>query len=196
METGSLKTLWVKTFGTLDVESADPNVSYRPTVQRTLPFQEVLRLSVNTPAKNPKSPANLEADDGSDTSYDLLEEIGSGGMGLVHRARQKRLGRVIAVKTLLSEADEENVESFVAEGMITAHLDHPNIVPVHDLVQEQDGQWLLAMKLVGGLSWRDLLHPKTAAQKKAAAKYDLQDHFQILIDVCNAVAFAHNKGIV
>lgn len=196
MEEGSIKTLWMKTFASLDVEGADPKLSYRPTLDRTLPFKEVLRLSANSPAKNLKKPQKAETNGHSDSSYDLLEEIGSGGMGLVHRARQNRLGREIAVKTLLSEADDENIESFVAEGMITAHLDHPNIVPVHDLVQEGDGQWMLAMKLVGGLSWRDLLHPRTPAQEKEAAKYDLQDHFQILIDVCNAVAFAHNKGIV
>jgi serine/threonine protein kinase len=190
MKSAQVHSIWMQTLGGKDIEAANPALSYRPPIDRTMPFREVLQL-VDGLAETPK-----EDKDSGDTSYHLLEQIGAGGMGVVHRARQKRLGRLIAIKTLAPGADELAIENFVAEAMVTAHLDHPNIVPVHDLEEGPSGQWFLAMKLVGGLSWKDLLHPRTAEHKEKAQVMDLQDHFQILIDVCNAVAFAHNKGIV
>ena len=131
------------------------------------------------------------------TGYELLQEIGRGGMGVVFRPLQASLRREIAIKVVRPDAASPETESsFLSEAMVTGLLDHPNIVPVYDLAPSPEGGVRLAMKLVGGTSWKALLHPKGPDQTRRAALVDLSGHLQILISVCNAVAFAHSKGIV
>ncbi len=141
-------------------------------------------------ATTPEAPAGGQA-------FDLQDEVGRGGMGVVYRARQRSLARDVAVKVILPEQRSPQAEArFLAEAMVNAALDHPNIVPVHELARDQDGAVFLAMKLVGGHSWRRLLHPRDDGERAAAAAYDLEGHLAILQSVANAVAFAHSKGIV
>ncbi len=129
--------------------------------------------------------------------YDILSEIGRGGMGVIYRARQGSLRRDVAIKQIIPEQANENAKGkFVSEALVTGVLDHPNIVPVHELGQTADGNVFLSMKLVGGTEWKDLLHPKTDDEKSKAAEHDEQSHISILLNVCNAIAFAHSKGIV
>ncbi|BBM86273.1 serine/threonine protein kinase [Candidatus Uabimicrobium amorphum] len=126
--------------------------------------------------------------------YEILDEIARGGMGVVFRGKQHSLQREVAIKKMMDN-DKNKKSSFVFESLVTAFLDHPNIVPVYELKQSSQ-QIMLAMKLVGGVPWSSLLHPKTAEQRKMAASYDTQDHINILFSVMNAVDFAHSKKIV
>jgi len=129
--------------------------------------------------------------------FQILSEIGRGGMGVVYRARQASLDREVALKAILPGQTSDSARSkFLAEALVTGVLDHPNIVPVHELGRTPDGDVFLAMKLVGGTSWKDLLHPVTDAHREKAKAYDLEGHVGILLNVCNAVAFAHTKGVV
>ena len=129
--------------------------------------------------------------------YALLAKIGEGGMGVVWRARQESLGREVAIKALRSEIDTpEARQRFVAEAVITGSLDHPNVVPVHELGVGTNGEVFLAMKLVDGHAWNDLLHPQTADHHAAAQAFDLRRHLDVLSQVANAVAFAHSRGVV
>lgn len=129
--------------------------------------------------------------------FQLLEEIGRGGMGVVWKARQASLARDVAVKLIKAEAvNERSRRGFVAEALVNGVLDHPNIVPVHELGTTAQGEAFLAMKLVGGTAWDRLLHPRTAAERTRAETYDLDKHLAVLEAVANAVAFAHSRGIV
>ncbi|BBM86176.1 serine/threonine protein kinase [Candidatus Uabimicrobium amorphum] len=129
----------------------------------------------------------------SNSGYQDFKEINRGGMGVIYCARQSKLSRDVAVKKMLPEAQKNK---FLAESLVTAYLDHPNIVPIHDIEENENGEILLAMKLVKGMSWKQLLYPKTPEEKEKAKPYDLNVHLQILLNVCDAISYAHSKGIV
>ena len=130
---------------------------------------------------------------------EIEDEIGAGGMGKVFRARQMSLDRHVALKRLTPNDNlPDAVSHFESEACITAVLDHPNIVPVHDMGQDADGSVFYSMKLIEGTPWDDLLY-KRAPGSVAAPEgddRDLRAHLEILLEVANAVAFAHSKGII
>lgn len=121
--------------------------------------------------------------------------IGKGGQATVRRVHDKKLDRTLAMKVLHPElcgrADE--VGRFVDEARITAGLEHPHVPAVHDLGVGDDGAHFFTMKLVEGETLAELLSPK---------KFDASDDFQlyralqVLIKVCEAVAFAHSRGVI
>ncbi len=120
--------------------------------------------------------------------YELRDEIGRGGMGVVYRAQQASLGREVAVKMILrgqlaSQADRERFE---AEAQAAARLDHPGIVPVYE-VGEIDGRPYFSMKLVGGTTLAQLLADGPLPPREAAA---------ILAKVARAIHFAHMRGVL
>src|SRR4051812_40031836 len=96
-----------------------------------------------------KSPPDKPEPETSPPGYRLIEEIGRGGMGVVHRAFDTRLNREVAIKLLQSDgAQEAGVARFRTEALITGQLQHPGIPPVHELSTMPDGGPFLAMKLV------------------------------------------------
>lgn len=125
---------------------------------------------------------------GADADYELLEIIGQGGMGVVYQARQTAIDRPIALKMLHRESagDGQARAGFLAEAVVTGGLEHPNIVPVHDLGSDAAGNLFFSMKRVEGRTWREALR---AGQPIAEA-------VEVLERVCDAVAFAHSRGIL
>ncbi|BBM86278.1 serine/threonine-protein kinase [Candidatus Uabimicrobium amorphum] len=140
----------------------------------------------------PKSRARIQASFNTEEDYQNYQEINRGGMGIIYRAEQTKLKREIAIKKTLPQVEKNK---FLAESLVTAYLDHPNIVPIYEMEQNNSGDILLAMKLVKGISWKDLLYPQTSEHKEKAKEYNLQKHLEILINVCNAVNYAHSKGV-
>jgi hypothetical protein len=125
---------------------------------------------------------------GGAESYEIVAPLGKGGMGEVFRAVQRSLGREIALKQVTSD-DPSAVDYFLSEARVTARLSHANIIPVHALGRAPGGRPILAMKLVDGATWDELLH-------RDGAPRDLAEHLRIFISVCNAVAFAHEEGFL
>ena len=121
-------------------------------------------------------------------SYEVIDELGRGGMGVVFRARQVGLRREVAIKRV-GAPHAAIRERFLAESRVAGRLDHPGIVPVYDLLVAENGDVALVMKLVRGTSWKEILHPGAGG-----AHRDLEFHLGVLISVCDAVAFAHSKG--
>ena len=120
--------------------------------------------------------------------YELLEEIGRGGMGVVFRARQISLDREVAVKMILRArlANEADLRRFLAEASATAKLEHPNIVPVYE-VGDLDGRPYFSMKLVHGQTLADKAKGNPLPQRRAA---------RIVAAAARAIAVAHRAGVL
>ncbi len=120
--------------------------------------------------------------------YELLEEIGHGGMGVVYRAKQLSLGREVAVKMILRDrlASEADRRRFFIEAEATAKLAHPGIVPVYE-VGEFDGRPFFSLQLVKGV---------TLAQKIVNGPLPQRDGVRLIIPICRAVHYAHEHGIL
>ncbi len=123
------------------------------------------------------------------TKYDLREMLGRGGMGTVYRAFDRELGRDVALKVLAIEDSKEWPEGrdrLVREARIVARLEHPGIVPVHDVGTLPDGRVYYAMKLVRGERLDAHLGPSLSRSERLA----------IFERICDAVAFAHAHGVM
>jgi hypothetical protein len=133
---------------------------------------------------------------GEEAEFEVLRLIGRGGMGVVYAALQGSLRREVALKMVLQEHARTPgaAQRFLHEALVTGDLDHPNIVPVHNLGRDTEGNLYLAMKLVRGTPWDRLLHAN--ARDPAEAARSLRGHLEILLKVCDAMAFAHTRGIV
>jgi len=128
-----------------------------------------------------------EGEEASESEYEIVRVLGEGGMGTVYQARQTSIDRPIALKMIKRNmAESQDVQAvFLAETAVTGDLEHPNIVPIHDLGVTQDGLLFYAMKQVKGTPWKTVLQSKTLAE-----------NIEILLKVCDAVAFAHSRDII
>jgi serine/threonine-protein kinase len=153
--------------------------------------------------------------------YRLLEEVGRGGMGVVHKGRDPHLGRELAVKVLREQHqdDPQAVQRFLGEARIAGQLQHPGIVPVYELGNFPDGRPFFTMKLVQGQTLASLLAGRPPAEPRASATgasapgpsatraggpvanapgsaADLPHLLKIFEQVCQTVAYAHSKGVI
>jgi predicted Ser/Thr protein kinase len=120
--------------------------------------------------------------------FEILECLGRGGMGVVYKARQKSLNRLVALKILAPER-EQNVsfaKRFALEAETLAKLDHPNIVAVHDF-GEAGGMFYLVMEFVDGVNLQQLISGRRISPREALA---------IVPQICDALQFAHDRGVV
>ena len=120
--------------------------------------------------------------------YEILSLIGAGGMGEVYRARDSRLRREVAMKVLPPSftRDTDRLRRFEQEARLVGALNHPNILAIYD-VGEQDGAPYLVSELLEGESLRDHMHGSTVPQRKAV-DYGVQ--------IARGLAAAHEKGVV
>jgi serine/threonine protein kinase len=128
--------------------------------------------------------------------YELGNVIGEGGMGAVMNAREVTIQRNVAMKLMLESETPADVMRFIAEAKITGQLEHPNIVPVHELGVDDKEQVFYTMKYVRGTTLRHILDELFARQPTAAKSYPLTQLLTIFQKVCDAVAFAHSKGVI
>ncbi|MBA3969405.1 MAG: protein kinase, partial [Gemmatimonadetes bacterium] len=121
--------------------------------------------------------------------YHILEKLGSGGMGVVYKARDLRLERIVALKFLPPHlsADERAKERFLVEAQAAAALDHPNICTIHEIGETDDGHLFLAMPFYGG---------ETLKRRLAQGALPPEQAIDIAIQVAQGLARAHDRGIV
>ena len=147
--------------------SGPPAETESPTLERS--GQDSLPISLTLP----------------DAGYELGAMIGSGGMGEVLVAHDKRIGREVAVKRMRGRSSEA-VARFLREARIQARLDHPAIVPVHELGIDAEGRPFFTMKRLAGITLLERLR----------AKGPLNPLLRAFVEVCRAVEFAHAKSVV
>lgn len=120
--------------------------------------------------------------------YELLEEIARGGMGVVYKARQIKLDRIVAVKMILAGefASDDGIRRFMTEAQAAAHLDHPHIVPIYE-VGEHAGRHFYSMGYVEGQSLAKLTAQGPLPPREAA---------ELMKQIAEAVHYAHTKGVI
>ena len=134
----------------------------------------------------------LPASAGDAGRYQLHGEIARGGMGVVLKGRDIDLGRDVAVKVLLEKHRDspEMVRRFVEEAQIAGQLQHPGVVPVYELGRLPDGRLYIAMKLIRGRTLAALLEGRQGADEDRAR------YLAVFEQLCQAMAYAHNCGVV
>jgi len=130
----------------------------------------------------------LDEPDLTGTRYQLLEELGRGGMGTVYAAEDRELGRRVALKVLPAwdaGRASDAAQRLLQEARILAQLEHPGIVPIHDAGVLPDGRVFYAMKRVEGRRLDQV--------RQGASRFDL---LRLFLKVCDPVAFAHSRQII
>ncbi|TWU36527.1 Serine/threonine-protein kinase PknD [Novipirellula aureliae] len=164
-----------------------------PAIERSL-RETNLQINARSVTKG-----KLNSSEKSD--YRLVRLLGKGGMGNVYIARQGSLDRMIAVKIIrplekekrqklladgrLEMVEEDRRQQFLSEAVVTGDLDHPNIVPIHDIAVMGDETLFYAMKRVVGTPWSKVIAEKTR-----------DENLEILLKASDAIGFAHTRGVV
>ncbi len=122
-------------------------------------------------------------------NYEILEEIGRGGMGVIYRARQRHSRRIVALKRVLTYQAEsqETLTRFRREAEAAASLDHPNVLPIYEVSESDDGVPFFSMKLATAGSLR------TA---ESALRRDPRECVRLMAEVARAIEYAHTQGIL
>src|SRR6187402_1885454 len=125
----------------------------------------------------------------------LHPELGRGGMRRIHPATDRNLLRHVALKRLDRELAKVPMyrEGFIAEAQMTGQLEHPNIVPVHELAVSSEGVPYFTMKLVQGINFDTWLRDPSHA---VGSTERLQEGLEIFLKVCDAMAYAHHRGVI
>lgn len=193
MATMSLTHAVTRIMGAVGEGGADTVVSPRRLLQE-LGVDTIPTPGSDTLPEGQGDPADVEALG----RFTVQGELGRGGMGRVLSCHDPELLRSVAVKTLLdpAEVDQHALARFIAEAQITAQLDHPNIVPVHELGVTKGGHLYFVMKRVEGGTLRDVLVGLAAGDPQTTAMWNRFRLLMAFVLVCNAVAYAHDRGVL
>ncbi|MCZ6572509.1 MAG: serine/threonine protein kinase, partial [Planctomycetota bacterium] len=135
--------------------------------------------------------------------YELLEEIARGGMGVILKVWDRDLRRTLAMKAVLGRiqggaggatpfVDIENVGRFLEEAQITGQLDHPGVVPVHELGVDSEGRVFFTMRMVKGRTLDEVIR----LARKDEEHWTQTRALNVILRVCEAMAYAHSKGVI
>src|SRR5215211_956159 len=122
-------------------------------------------------------------------NYQILEEIGRGGMGVIYRARQRHSRRIVALKRVLTyHADShETLERFRREAEAAASLDHPNILPVYEVSETENGLPFFSMKFATGGSLRNAA---------SGLRSETRECVRLMAKIARAIEYAHSQGVL
>jgi eukaryotic-like serine/threonine-protein kinase len=157
----------------------------------TLPLRPTRPSLVNLAPMQP-------GDEDASGRYERLEMLGAGGMGEVHLARDRRIGRRVALKILRPSGggSSQGRSRFFREACVQGQLEHPVIVPVYDMDHEQDGTEFFTMKRVSGLSLSQVLEALRAGDPEVTERFSRHRLLSAFQQLCLGIDYAHRRGVL
>lgn len=175
---------------------AEPNPGGPPT-ETVMPGIDVFTDTASLEPGDKVSELLTVARNGSEKRYKDQKEIAHGGIGTIHQVTDANIGRNVAMKVLRGEDPTgQKIIRFIEEAQVTGQLDHPNIVPVHEIGINAEGQPFFTMKLVQGRSLQEILDGIRLGTVDLVSRYSLTELLNVFLKICDAVAFAHARGVI
>ena len=130
--------------------------------------------------------------------YAIGDLVAKGGMGAIVQACDQNIRRDVAMKVLLrpEDASREQLLRFINEAQITGQLEHPGIVPVYELGDDEDGEVYYTMKLVQGTTLKDILEKIGDGDAKTTRRFPLPRLLEVFLKICDTIRFAHSRGVI
>ncbi|MCC7509975.1 MAG: tetratricopeptide repeat protein [Planctomycetes bacterium] len=180
------------------------NLTARPVELRSADFPADSQATTRqADSRNATFTARLASGTEQAVRYESRKELGRGGMGVVLQVRDNDLRRDVAMKVMRadkikpgSQHGQFALQRFVEEAQITGQLEHPNIVPIHELGADSKGRVFFTMKLVQGKPLADILRALRAGDVATERDYPLDRLLQIYLKVCDAMNFAHAHDVI
>ncbi len=166
--------------------TGDENIG--ATLVRTYQPQNTIEILRSLPRMK------MEVAGGSTPDLTIQGTLGEGGMGVVLLASQHPLDRLVAVKSTHDKHSDRAMEGLLQEAYITGMVEHPNVVPIYTVGRDEKNKPIIVMKRIEGTSWQVVLDDPRRGPK--GIEIDLGWHLKILIEVADAVRFAHSRGII
>lgn len=176
-------------------ETADFEGRLPPVLLETMDLDGLLRHLEDA---RPSIVADVRDDCDPPARYIIGRELGSGSVGQVIEARDQHLARRIAIK-VLHEGEglsRDGITRFIAEAQITAQLEHPSVVPVHEIGIMPGGMPYFSMKLVKGRSLDDVINLLRVGDRDTTRQYNYVTRLRLFQRLCQGIAYAHAKGVV
>lgn len=134
----------------------------------------------------------------SNARYETIKELGRGGMGEVSLVRDNDIGRTVALKRLNRPPsnDPSALLRFISEVRTVGQLEHPNIVPIHDVGLDENGNYYFVMKYVDGETLEHIIHKLADGDPYYHSRYPVEVRLEIFMGLLRALQYAHDQGIV
>ena len=174
----------------MDAEAYHTLLNSLPGGAATLPAEPQKRMQTATSLRALKLPPEARLD------IRLRELLGVGGMGSVHLAEQVALRRDVACKVPNEAGNERVRRAILREAWITGALEHPNIVPIYDVVTLVSGEPCVLMKRIEGVSWLECIEDPARMPRERRSDEPLAGAVEITIAICDAIEFAHSRNVL
>lgn len=133
----------------------------------------------------------------SEARYQRIRRLGAGAMGEVTLVKDNDIGRTVAVKQLLAPTENpDGIARFIEEIRTVGQLEHPNIVPIHDVGVDDKGQVFFVMKHIDGETLESIIQKLSAGDPAYLSRYTIDYRIEIFLGLLHALQYAHEKGIV
>ena len=166
-----------------------------PRVAKPEPKSDVITRA-QAPAVVPQTVDDILKLGGAQDKYADGKEIGRGGMGVIMRVTDRMVRRDVAMKVMRHDTSAVQRARFLEEAQVTGQLEHPNIVPIHEIGVDPKGRMYFTMKLVKGRTLSQILDEIRKGENRGDRHHSLGALLSGFVSLCNAVAFAHSKGVV
>ncbi|MFC1497401.1 protein kinase [Verrucomicrobiota bacterium] len=128
--------------------------------------------------------------------YEYVEQLNRGGAKTVNIVNDHMTARRLAMAQLIHSESEQAVGRFIREAVITAGLTHPNIMPVYDIGFTDNGHPFFTMKLIEGENLKELIEKLSKKDSEYAKEHSLTERLEIFLKICDAIAYAHSRGVI